>query len=103
MTSKTEFVYDTKFHRRFRLEYEIGTNEILSINKSSYKNTLYFYENYGTMDHKYKDVIWISDDNYVIELNKGVFGLAKNIDFFNTLRILKTHKKITSYIDYLIL
>ena len=100
---KSEYIYDTKFYRRFRLEYDFDTKEVISINKNDYKNTLYFYERYDTLDHAMKDVIWISDDNHVIELNNGVVDLSKHFNFFETLRILKTYERITSYTDYLIL
>lgn len=99
----SEFIYDTKFYRRYRLEFDSVTKKVISINKNNHKNTLYFYERYDTMEHAMKDVIWISDDNYVIELNNGVVDLSKHFNFFETLRILKTYEKITSYTDYLIL
>ena len=100
---KLEYIYDTKFYRRFRLEFNPDTKEVISINKRDYKNTLYFYERYDTLDHAMKDVIWISDDNHVLELNNGVVYLSKHFNFFETLRILKTYERITSYTDYLIL
>jgi hypothetical protein len=102
MSTTTEYIYDTKFHRRYKLEYDRDTKEIKSINKKDYKNTLYFYENYVSM-HSNEDIIWITDDNHIVEMNHGVFNLSHNIDFFKTLRLLKTREKIVNYTKYLLL
>ncbi len=101
--TKIEYIYDTKFYRRYKLEYNYVTKEVISINKNDYRNTLYFYENYGTVDNQTKDIIWMTDDGYVVEINDSIFDLAKNINFFKTLKTLKTYDRIINYIKYLIL
>jgi hypothetical protein len=107
---------DYRFQNCFVLSYDEDTKKVhsWSFDKAkdekppfpkcvtgNHKNKIYYYYDYDKPQNKHKDIVWISDDNYIIEIDDTFMKYIKNIEFFDKLRELKTRDKILNYLNYL--
>ena len=104
---------DYKYRNCYSVIYDEDTNEVLefSIDTNSagmpaciygdYQNTLYYYYDYETAENRTKDIVWISDDNKIVEIDDVYMKHVKSTQIFDKLRELKTRDKILSYLNYL--
>ena len=96
-----ENVYDIITQQRFKLTYNTS-NELIKINRKSYKNRLYFLDDYPVKFNR--DFVWLTDDDHVIQITDNVLEIIVDTDNFIThMRELKTADKITNYIKFLLL
>jgi len=94
-----ENVYDISTQQRFKLTYN-SANKLIKIDRKTYKNRLYFLDEYAIDPDR--DFIWITDDDYVIQIDDRVLEIIVDTEnFINQMRDLKTADKITNYIKFL--
>lgn len=66
-----------------------------------YRNKLYYYYDYEKPENKNKDIIWITKDNKIVEIDDMDMKHIKDVAFFDKLRELGTREKIINYLNFL--
>lgn len=94
----SETVYDISSETAYNITYD-KVGSILSGDIPS--NNLYFLDNYAQI-YNFRDFIWVTDDNYIIEIDDALLKIIRNNDkFIDKMRELKTKSYISAWITYL--
>lgn len=93
-----ENIYDVVSQDQYKIVYT--GNKVLSIDRLDHKNKLYFFDDYVKFADR--DFIWITEDDFIIEIDDSVLKLFTRVDgFIQNIRKLKTEDKIKNYISFL--
>lgn len=102
-----ETICDYKYRTCYQLIYERDTKVVsrlldnTGMSEIDYKNKLYYYYDYEKPENKNKDIIWITDDNKIVEINDCDMKNIKDVAFFDKLRDLGTRERIINYLNFL--